>query len=68
MLDLRMDIHKDSLAVADMATDHHAEVVSLGTIGTRHGNCDTLIRNATVVWASQPSLGAPHEAWCVFVA
>jgi hypothetical protein len=30
-----MDVHKDSVAVAYMAQDHGAEVMYLGTIGTR---------------------------------
>jgi transposase len=40
-----MDVHKDSIAVADVATEHGAEVVYLGTIGTRHCDLDKLIRN-----------------------
>ena len=40
-----MDVHKDSMAVADIAKDHDAQVISLGTIGTRHGDLDPLIRN-----------------------
>jgi transposase len=40
-----MDVHKDSIAVAYIAKDHDAEVVYLGTIGTRHCDLDTLIRN-----------------------
>jgi transposase len=39
-----MDVHKDSIAVAYVAQDHHAEVVSLGTIGTRQCDIDQLIR------------------------
>jgi transposase len=39
-----MDVHQDSIAVAYMAQDHGAEVTSLGAIGTRHGDIDTLIR------------------------
>jgi transposase len=39
-----MDVHKDSIAVAYVAQDHGAEVISLGTIDTRHGDIDTLIR------------------------
>jgi transposase len=33
-----MDVHTDSIAVADVAQDHGAEVTSWGTFGTRH--CD----------------------------
>jgi transposase len=40
-----MDVHKDSIAVAYIAKDHDAEVVYLGTIGTRPCDLDTLIRN-----------------------
>ena len=40
-----LDVHKDSIAVAYVAKDHDAEVVSLGTIGTRHGDLDQRIRN-----------------------
>jgi transposase len=43
-LSLGMDVHNDSRAVADLAQDHDAQVISLGTLGTRHGDLDTLIR------------------------
>src|SRR5262245_3125044 len=43
-LDLGMDVHKDSIAVAYVAHVHHAEVVSLGNIGTRPCDLDQLIR------------------------
>ena len=43
-LSIGMDVHKDSIAVAYVAQDHHAEVVSLGNIGTRHGDSDQLVR------------------------
>jgi transposase len=39
-----MDGHKESIAVAYIAKDHHAAVVSLGNIGTRQGNLDQLLR------------------------
>jgi transposase len=39
-----MDGHKESIAVASVAQDHDAEVISLGTVGTRQGDLDTLIR------------------------
>src|SRR5919106_2612696 len=39
-----MDVHKDSIAVAYVAKAHDAEVVFLGTIGTRQGDIDQLIR------------------------
>jgi hypothetical protein len=62
-LSVGMDVHKGSIAVAYVAKDHDAEVLSLGSIGTRHGDCDTLPRSAKLVWASRPSLMAPHEIW-----
>jgi hypothetical protein len=40
-----MDVHKESIAVAYVAKDHDAEVVDLGTMGTRHCDLDKLIRN-----------------------
>ena len=39
-----MDVHKESIAVADVAKDHDAEVISLGTFGTRQCDSDTLMR------------------------
>jgi transposase len=39
-----LDVHKDSMAIAYVVQDHGAEVVSLGTIGTRQGDIDQLIR------------------------
>ena len=39
-----MDVHKESIAVAYVAQDHGAEVVSLGTIGTRQCDIDKLLR------------------------
>jgi transposase len=39
-----LDVHKESIAVAYVATAHHAEVVSLGNMGTRQCDIDTLIR------------------------
>ena len=39
-----MDVHKDSMAVASVAQEHHAEVVSLSHIGTRQCDIDQLIR------------------------
>jgi transposase len=39
-----MDVHKDTIAVAYVAKDHNAEVVYLGTIGTRQTDIDQLIR------------------------
>ncbi len=39
-----MDVHKESIAVAYVAQEHGAEVVSLGTFGTRPCDSDTLLR------------------------
>src|SRR5688500_7870686 len=39
-----MDVHKETIAVAYVAQDHGAEVISLGTIGTRQCDIDQLIR------------------------
>jgi transposase len=43
-LAIGMDVHKEAIAVADVAKDHDAEVGYLGTIGTRHVDIDHLIR------------------------
>jgi transposase len=39
-----MDVHKESIAVAYVAQAHGAEVISLGTIGTRQCDIDKLLR------------------------
>jgi transposase len=39
-----LDVHKESIAVAYVAKAHDAEVISLGTIGTRQVDIDQLIR------------------------
>jgi transposase len=39
-----MDVHKDAIAVAYVAQDHGAEVMDLGTIGTRQCDLDQLLR------------------------
>jgi transposase len=43
-LDIGLDVHKASIAVAYVAKDHDADVIYLGTIGTRHVDIDTLVR------------------------
>jgi hypothetical protein len=43
-LDIGMDVHQDAMAVASVAQAHHAEVVSLGTIGTRPRDIAHLLR------------------------
>ena len=44
-LDIGMDVHQDSMAVAYVAKDHDAAVVALGPLGPRHCDLDTLLRN-----------------------
>src|SRR2546427_2655729 len=39
-----LDVHKESIAVASGSAEREAEVVFLGTIGTRQGDIDKLIR------------------------
>jgi transposase len=39
-----LDVHKESIAVAYVAQGHGAEVISLGTIGTRQCEMDKLLR------------------------
>jgi transposase len=39
-----LDVHKDSMAVAYVAQEHGAEVIDLGTIGTRQCDIDHLVR------------------------
>jgi hypothetical protein len=52
-------VHKDSLAVAYVAKDHDAEVISLGTIGTRPCAIDQLVRKRQ---AKAPPLVCGYEA------
>src|SRR5919109_92584 len=54
-----MDVHKESIAVAYAANEPHAEVVSLGHIGTRQGDLDTLIRR---LQSKSPHLVFVYEA------
>lgn len=39
-----LEVHKDAIAVADVAKDHDANVLSCGTIGTRHAAIAPLTR------------------------
>jgi transposase len=39
-----LDVHKETIAVAYVAEEREAEVVSLGSIGTRQGAIDKLMR------------------------
>jgi transposase len=43
-LDVGMDVHIASIAVAYVANNHDAEVIYLGSLGTRHGDSDQLVR------------------------
>jgi transposase len=43
-LSIGMDVQKESIAVAYVAQEHHAEVISLGAIGARQCDIDHLIR------------------------
>jgi transposase len=43
MLCIGMDVHNEAIAVAYVAKDHAADVIYLGTIGTRHVDIDHLI-------------------------
>src|SRR5499426_3858282 len=39
-----LDVHKEAIAFAYVAKEHHAEVISIGNIGTRQCDIDQLIR------------------------
>ena len=54
-----VDVHKDTIAVAYVAKDHNAEVVYLGTIGTRQTDIDQLIRKMP---SKAPHLAFVYEA------
>ena len=54
-----MDVPKDAVAVASVSQAHHAEVLSLGAIGTRQCAIDHLIR-------TMPSTSQPRV--CVYAA
>ena len=58
MLYVGLDVHKESIAVAYVAQDHGAEVVSLGTIGTRQCDLDKLIRqlHSKANWRRTPAV------------
>ena len=43
-----MDVHQESIAVAYVAKAHDAEVIYLGTIGTRQADIDQLVRTAAI--------------------
>ena len=79
-LSVGLDVHQASIAVASVAQDHGAEVVSLGTIGTRQGDLDKRIRQlhskATHLvcvdaagpcgsWLSRSLTTTGHDGWVV---
>jgi transposase len=39
-----LDVHQESIAVADVANDHDADVIYLGSVGTRHTDIAQLVR------------------------
>jgi transposase len=43
-LSVGLDVHQESIAVAYVAKDYDAEVISLGSIGTRQCDIDQLTR------------------------
>jgi transposase len=43
-LSVGLDVHRESIAVAYVAKAHDAEVIYLGTIGTRQANIEQLVR------------------------
>ena len=65
MLSMGMDVHKASIAVAYVAQAYGADVVSLGTIGTRQCAIDQLIRQLqsksqqlVFVYEAGPAIGS----------
>jgi transposase len=59
MIYVGLDVHKESIAGAYIAQEHHAEVVSLGNIGTRQCAIDTLLRR---LQSKSPHLVFVYEA------
>jgi hypothetical protein len=43
-LDIGLAVHQDAMAVASVAQEHGAEVISLGAIGTRPCDLEHLLR------------------------
>jgi transposase len=54
-----LDVHKDTIAIAYAPDDRDAEIVSLGTIGTRQADIDKLIRK---LQSKAPNLLFIYEA------
>ena len=79
-LEIGVDVHQASMAVADVAHAHDAEGISLGTIGTRQADLDPLVRQlhstATPLvfvyaagpcgaWRSRDLTAQGHRGWGV---
>jgi transposase len=75
-----MEVHKDTIAVASVAQDHGAEVLYLGSIGTRQCDIDQLIRKMQSkakhlifiyeagpcgYWLSRYLMKKGHDCWVV---
>jgi hypothetical protein len=54
-----LDVHTESIAVASVAQAHGAEVLSLGTVGTRQCDLGTLLR---LLQSKSPPLVLVYEA------
>jgi trans-2-enoyl-CoA reductase len=54
-----LDVHKETIAVAYVAEERGADVLSLGTIGTRQKDIDALVRK---LQAKGKSLHFVYEA------
>jgi transposase len=59
MIYVGLDVHKESIAVAYVSEELGAEVVCLGTIGTRQCDLDTLVRK---LQSKAPHLRFVYEA------
>jgi hypothetical protein len=53
-----LDVHKETLAVAYVAEERGAAVLALGTIGTRPGDLDQLIRKLQAQGQPRPWVDA----------
>jgi hypothetical protein len=49
-----LDVHKETIAVAYAAAEREAEEIFLGTIGTRPGDIDKLIRKVQAQGKPRP--------------
>jgi hypothetical protein len=61
-LDVGLDVHTESSAVADVAQEYPAEVVSIGTVGTRQ--CDLDPRRRTLQSQSPSLVGVSAAGPC----